>query len=559
MPLARRSLAALLLASPFVSPAAQTPASKTIPAAVASEGMVSTGHPIATRAGLDVLAAGGNAFDAAVAIAATLNVVEPMMSGIGGYGTILIYDATSRKVRFLNPSGRIPRAVNADLFREPTPDFRANRSGAKAVSTPGNVHAWEAMSKTYGTRPWRTLFDPAIRAAEQGYALSERQAFFIDAAYKSFPAHAKAIYGRSGAPLKTGDTLVQSDLARSMRTIAEQGASAVYGGAIGAAIDSAMREAGGFLSIDDLRKDEAEWWDAISIDYRGHTVYTASPPANSFDALARLGMMARFDGKALGHNSAAYLHRFAEVTKLGYWMRLRWAGDPDVSPPNVDSLLSKNYLDALVAKIDTARATPFVPPGATAVGMHTTHFVVADRMGNIVSATQTIGNLFGSRIMPAGTGVWLNNSLEYSTFEPKGNAMDAFPGRRKLSGDVPTIVLRDGRPWLAIGTPGGHTIGQTVPQMVMNAIDFGMDVQQAIAAPRISFIEPDLIAVEPGIRAEVRAALAAKGHKIVERRVLGDGHGLTIEYDREGRPVRFTGGTDPRGEGLAAGAAPRSD
>ena len=524
--------------------------------AVGRTGMVSTAHPIATEAGLAILADGGNAFDAAVAIAATLNVVEPMMSGIGGYGTILVYDAKTKRTRFLNSSGRIPAAVNSDAYRAPTPNYMENRRGAKAISTPGNLHAWEAMSREYGTKPWRTLFTPAIRAADSGFAISERTAGLISGAYSSFPAHAKAFYGNGTAPLATGQRLVQRDLAKSLRLIADSGASAFYGGSIGKAIDRSMRETGGFLALGDLTSDKAEWWDPIAIQYRGLQVLTASPPANSFDALARLGIMERFDAKSLGHNSTDYLHRFAEATKIGFWMRLRFAGDPEIAPPPVARLFSKSYLDSLAGSIDPNRAKSFVPPGVTInTGDNTTHFVVADQFGNVVSATQTLGNVFGARIMVEGTGIWLNNSLAYSTFEPKGNPMDAFGGRRKLSGDVPAIVMRDGRPWIAIGTPGGHTIGQTVPQMLMNVIDFQMDIQRAIAAPRVSFFEPDSLLVEPGVPEGVRSQLTAKGHKIrvAARPSIGDGHGLTIEYDAAGKPIRFTGGTDPRGEGLAKG------
>ncbi len=189
--------------------------------------------------------------------------------------------------------------------------------------------------------------------------------------------------------------------------------------------------------------------------------------------------MSRFDPAALGHNTANYLHTFAEVTKHAFWTRLRYAGDPDITPPPLDRLLSEEYWAAEAKKIDPEKATSFVPPrNFSGTDSHTTHFVVADSWGNMVSATQTLGNSFGSRIMAKGTGIWLNNSLAYSTFEPKGNPMDAFPGRHKLSGDCPTLILRDGKSWVAIGTPGGHTIGQTVPQMVMNLIDFGMNIQQ---------------------------------------------------------------------------------
>ena len=171
----------------------------------------------------------------------------------------------------------------------------------------------------------------------------------------------------------------------------------------------------------------------------------------------------------------------------------------------------------------------------------------------MVSATQTLGGLFGSRIMPRGTGIWLNDSLEFSTFEPKGNPMDAHAGRRKLSGDCPTILMRNGRPWVALGTPGGHTIGQTVPQMVMNLVDFGMDVEQAIAAPRISFAEPDTLLVEEQIDGDARRALESRGHKLRIVPALGNAHALAIEYDSGGRVQALKGAADPRGAGLAKG------
>jgi gamma-glutamyltranspeptidase/glutathione hydrolase len=522
--------------------------------------MVSTAHPLATEVGLDILKAGGNAFDAAVAVAAALNVVEPMMSGIGGYGTILVWHAESSRVRFLNPSGRIPAGVDSDAFRPPTPDYLENRRGAKAVSTPGNVNAWEAMSTEYGSLGWATLFEPAIGLAEEGFEIDERTAGMISRAFDAFPEHARVFYGTNGRPLASGERLVQKDLARSMRLIAAEGARAVYGGKLGSAIDLSMREEGGFLTLADLEANEAEWWPHLALEYRGYQVVTAAPPANAFPALVRLGIMSRFDLWDLGHNTVEYLHRYAEATKHAYWTRLRYAMDPDVRTPILflRLLLSDEYLDMQAGEIDPETAKPFAPPGRFQGGGgggdgHTTHFVVADRWGNVVSATQTLGNAFGSRIMPEGTGIWLNNSLAYSTFEPKGNPMDAHPGRRKLSGDVPVIVFRRGRPWIALGTPGGHTIGQTVPQMLMNMIDFEMDIQEAISAGRISFIEPDVIAVERGVLEEVHRAMEARGHNVRAVDGLGNAHGLTIEYNRGGEPVRFTGGADPRGTGMAKG------
>ena len=516
--------------------------------------MVSSAHPLATEAGLSVLRAGGNAFDAAVAVAATLNVVEPENSGLGGYGTILVYDAKSRKAWFLNSSGRIPAGVDSDAFRAPTPNYLENRRGAKAVSTPGNLHAWAAMRERYGTRPWGELLASAIRIAEEGFPISRRTAANLADAWAEVPETARAAFGRDGKPLAAGETLVQKDLARTLRAVAEHGPDVFYKGEIGRAIDAEMKARGGFLALSDLTADRAEWWEPIHVAYRGHEVMTTPPPSNAFPSLIRLGVLSRFDVAKLGHNSADYLHLYAEVTKRGFWCRLAYAGDPEIDPPPLARLLSPKYWDEEARAVDLQHSRPFTPPGAVgAQGANTTHFVVADGRGNVVSATQTLGNVFGSRIMPPGTGVWLNDSLAYCTFEPKGNPMDAHAGRRKLSGDCPTFVMKNGRPWIALGTPGGHTIDQTVPQMVMNLLDFGMDIQQAIAAPRISFVEPDVLAVEDRIPETVRAELAARGHKIRAVKALGNAHGLMVEYDSTGRPVRFTGAADPRGNGLAEG------
>jgi len=460
--------------------------------ALGRQGMVSSAHPLASQAGIEILKRGGNAFDAAVAVAAVLNVVQPAMSGMGGYGTILVYSASQERVRFLDSSGKIPLAVDSDVFREPSPDYLENRRGAKAVSTPGNVNAWKAMSREYGRLEWKALFERAIALAEEGFVLDSGLAGLIRRVYDSLPEHVQEFYGSDGQPLSEGERLVQKDLGASFRSVAEHGPSAFYSGAIGRAIDAEMEKAGGFLSLNDLEADRAEWWQPISIPYRGCTVYTAAPPATAFPSLIRLGMMSRFDLNKLGHNSTAYLHRFAEVTKHAFWCRLAYAGDPEIYPPPLERLLSPKYWEEIAAKIPLDKATAFTPPaGRIKEGKNTTHFVVADSVGNIVSATQTLGNAFGSRIMAPGTGIWLNNSLSYCTFEPKGNPMDAHAGQRKLSGDCPTIIFRQGRPWVAIGTPGGHTIGQTIPQMVMNLIDFGMNIQAAIAAPRS---RPDLSA-----------------------------------------------------------------
>ncbi|MDX1477689.1 MAG: gamma-glutamyltransferase [Saprospiraceae bacterium] len=512
-------------------------------------GAVSSAHPLATQAGVAILESGGNAFDAAIAVAATLNVVEPMMSGMGGYGTILIYDAASGRVRYLDSSGKIPVHMNSDLMRPPTPDWEANRTGAKSISTPGNVNAWDAMSRTYGRLPWAQLFEHAIEVADNGFVVSERTAMMINYSWDAMPAHARTFYGRNGSALQAGDTLVQKDLASSLALLAREGRSVFYEGTLAQKIVKAMKDHDSFLGAEDLAQDRAEWWDPISIDYRDHVVYTASPPANAFPALIRLGLMERLND-GLEHNSTDYLHCFAEATKHAFWCRLKYAGDPEIKPPPLGTLLSSAYLDEVTKGIDLKSASEFVPPGLSgSSGDHTTHFVVADRWGNIVSATQTLGNLFGSKIMPEGTGIWFNNSLAYCTYEPKGNPMDAIPGQRKLSGDCPVILFRDGRPVYALGTPGGHTIPQTVPQMIINIIDYDMSISDALAAPRISFIEPDQIAIEDGIPASVIRQLKQRGHRERTTRALGNAHGLQLMYDAQGKVRGYLGSADPRGEG----------
>jgi gamma-glutamyltranspeptidase/glutathione hydrolase len=343
-------------------------------------------------------------------------------------------------------------------------------------------------------------------------------------------------------------------LARSLRQLADEGAAAIYGGSIGKAIAASMEEAGSFLALEDLVNDKAEWWEPIHVEYKGYDVYTPSAPAGAFPMLMRLEMMEMADTASLGHNSLPYLHRFAEITKRAYWNRLAYSGDPDVAPPPYDMLLSEAYLAQENAKFDPEHAQDFDYSGIVAAEAsdNTTHFVVADQWGNIVSATVTLGNLFGSRIMAEGTGIFLNNSLAYCTFEPAGNPMDAHPGRRKLSSDAPSIVFKDGKPWVAVGTPGGHTITQAVAQMIVNMIDFDMNIQEAIEAPRIAFVEPNTLRVEESIDESIRSELEAMGHE-VKVGGIGNAHGLSIEYGDDGKPARFEGGTDLRGMGTAKG------
>ena len=553
-------------AGPVEGPASRNTANRP---AVGTNGMVSSAHPLATRAGLEILAGGGNAFDAAVAVSAALGVVEPEMSGIGGYGAIVAYDAEMGETRFLEVGSRAPGALDPSILRPPTPNYQENRCGAPVVATPGNLNAWEAMSDEYGDLEWRGLFGPAIRYAEDGFVVGDELAGWLGSEYEAFPADAQAIYGTGGTPLAAGDRLVQKDLAGSLRLIADGGAGVVYGGELGQTMVSEVRRQGGTLTLDDLRDNRAQWRETIGIDQRGYRVVTASPPATSWGELVRLGVLGQFDMQPSDHNSVSYLHALTEVSKRAFTDAPNYT-DPKTGEARLDLLLSERYWASEAEKIDFSKASPYDPPiesdsalscsptGYTpAVSpdtrQHTTHFVVADREGNVVSSTQTLGNVFGSKVMPEGTGIWLNDEVAWARFEPAGNPFDAAPGRQIPYALAPTLVMRDGRPQMAIGTPGGRTILQTTPQMIKNVIDFDMDIQEAIASPRFSFVIPDLLLVEPGIPASVRGELSAMGHKVYEEPELGNAHGLMIEYGPDGNPVGFTGGSDPRGEGAAIG------
>ncbi len=558
---ARRIASTLLVLAGFVvgvvagcAPAPEIAADAGVSAPL---GAISSAHPLASAAGIAVLEEGGNAFDAAVAVAAVLTVVEPQNSNLfGGYGTLIVHEGATGATRYLDNNGRFPALTNSDVFRAAASRAEIMRT-AQAVSTPGNLQGFEKLWSEAGTMEWSRLLAPAIQLAEEGVAVSAPLARAIEGAWQWMSDETRSFYGSSDAPLAEGELLVQADLAASLRLAAEYGSKVLVEGQIAEALEREMVRRGGFLRIADLEQHTNDWLDPISIEYRGAKVVTAGPPSNSFAALVCLGLMSQFDAASLGHNSAEYLHRFAESTKHAFWARLAYAGGPEVSPPPLERILSASYWQEQTSQFADTAST-FEPPAIRAAeGESTTHYVVADASGNVVSATITLGHGFGSAVMVEGTGIWLNNSMAYSTYEPKGNPMDALPGARKHSSKSPVMIFRDGLPWVAIGTPGGHTIPQTTPQMVANLLDFGMTVQEAVDAPRVAFAEPDQLLVETRLAADVRAALAERGHRVEEASGIGLAHGLRIERDAAGAVVGFETGADTRGvgAGVVAGRA----
>lgn len=520
-------------------------------------GAVATGHPLATKAGLDILEKGGNAFDAAVAISAALNVVEPAMSGLGGYGSTLIYDAKHNEIRYLNGSGKFPLKANSDFMRAPTPNYEENRMGPKSISTPGNLNSWKSMHSKYGILPWSTLFDSAITYARDGFPVSPYIAILIADSFNKFSEYSKSFYGVDGRPLKEGEILIQKDLAKTYELIAKKGTAPFYKGEIAKKINKQVTELGGFLSYEDLKTDKAEWWAPIKIHYHGYDIYTMGTPGNGFSALFALGVLEQFNLENIKHNSAQYLHLLIEVFKQSAKVRLTYSGSVEERENIVNNILNNDNFIKIARNINFENASSFNINGAKE-GLNTTHFVVVDRWGNIVSSTQTLGLGFGSKVMIEGTGIWMNNSMAFSTFEPKGNPMDVFPGRYKLSSNSPTIIMKNSQPWAALGTPGGHTIPQNVAQIILNLIVYGMDMQDSIDSPKIAFFDDkNVVITEKGIKEAVVSELEKKGHNVDNEHIakyiglsgkIGNAMGIKIIHDTKGN-INYDIGVDKRKDG----------
>jgi gamma-glutamyltranspeptidase/glutathione hydrolase len=521
-----------------------------------TNGAVASGHPLATQAGLEILEKGGNAFDAAIAIAATLNVVEPAMSGIGGYGSTLIYDMQKKEIRYLNSSGKFPLATNSDLMRGPATDYLKNREGPKSISTPGNLNAWHEMHKKYGKLPWDSLFERPIDYAKSGFPVSPYIAKLIASSFNEFSDYSKSFYGKDGRPLQEGDLLVQADLAKTYELIASNGVDPFYRGVIAMQIDKQMKELGSFLSIEDLHADLPEWWDPISISYKGFDIYTMGTPGNGFSALFTLGVMDQFPLQALKHNSCEYLHVLTEVLKESCRVRLNNSGSLEEKRNILENILTPKNFSSVASIIDSTKASNF-NERPEKEGMNTTHFVVIDRWGNIVSSTQTLGLGFGSKVMIEGTGIWMNNSMAFSTFEPKGNPMDVFPGKYKLSSNSPVIIVKNELPWAALGTPGGHTIPQNVAQIIINLIDFNMNMQEAIDAPKLAFFEENnIVCTESGISETTISSLKKMGHAIDNDNIASYiglsgkiGNAMGVKILRNQTDSSFDVGIDKRKDG----------
>lgn len=531
---------------------------------VGTRGMVVSQNEMASSVGAQILRDGGNAVDAAVAVAFALAVTLPRAGNVGGDGFITVYDAKSKQVRVIDFRGIAPRAATAAMFVDNKGKERGIASyGYLAPSVPGSVAGLEHAHRKWGKLPWAKVVEPALRLARDGVRLTADEAFVFGWGRErlSNSVSGKAtFYKPDGSLYAKDDVLKQPDLAWTLGEIQKGGAKAFYTGEIARRIVADMKANGGIITMEDLAAYQPVERDPLVGTYRGYTIYTP-PPASAGGAtlLNMLNILEQFDLKAAGQGSAASLHLLAETMKLAYADRYRVLGDPAFVTAPVKGFTSKAYA------IERARliSPDKVIPGADApVGdplkfesPSTTHLSVADADGNAVSLTTTLGSDFGSGVMIARTGILLNNQMNNFSHEqaweaqrtgtpPPLNAL--APGKRMLSTMMPTIIFKGDKPWLVTGTPGGSTIPTTVVQIVVNAIDYGLNVDEATHRPRIYQGNNASLRVEPGFNPDTVAALKAKGHRITSDETMGSAHSIMITDNL------FLGAADPRRPGAKA-------
>ncbi len=534
----------------------------------ATNGMVATQEALATRIGVDILERGGNAVDAAVAVGFALAVTLPRAGNLGGGGFMLVHDAAAGRTEAIDYRETAPAAATRDMYLGPDgePDSRRSRFSYLSVGVPGTVAGRALALARYGSMGLAQVMAPAIRLAEQGIVVSAELAASLESRRKRFqrwPATMRAFFKADGSAYAAGETLVQGDLAWSLRRIAEDGPAAFYEGAIAERLAADMAAHGGLVTSADLKAYRAVVRAPVKGGYRGYDIYSMPPPSSGGVHLIQiLNILEGFPIGFLGHNGAETIHLMAEAMKLAYADRSAHLGDPDFWPVPVAGLTSKAYAAGLRSGIDRNRARPAVEikPGQPAPyeSGETTHYSVMDRAGNVVSNTTTINFGYGAGIVAAGTGILLNNEMDDFSAKPGvpnaygligGEANAVEPMKRPLSSMTPTIVLKDGRPFLATGSPGGSRIITTTLQLIVNVIDHGMNLAAATAAPRVHHQWlPDRLRVERGLSPDTVRLLAAKGHRVVVKNAMGSTQSIMRTADG------FLGASDPRRPGaLAAG------
>ena len=551
-----RSRAALVATLVAVSPAAAQQRPTTLAGrsvVYAPHGMIATSQPLASAAGLEVLRHGGNAIDAAVTAAAVLSVTEPHMAGIGGDMFAIVWLAREHELVALNASGRAGSLMTRETLI--ARGFRpGTQQGAMSVTVPGALAGWDRLLRTYGKRSLADALAPAIRYARDGFPVSPiiaaQWAAQTDLLRRDSAATATFLPG--GRAPAEGETFRNPDYARTLETIARDGIGTFYGGAIGRTLVARLHAMGGFLTLDDLAKNEPSWVTPISAPFKGYRVWELPPNNQGIAVLEMLRILEPYDLKALGHDSAPYLHLLIEAKKLAYADLDRFVGDADHLAIPAERMLGDAFIAERRSRIDRQRAQSRVEAGPSRTASETVYLTAADSEGNMVSFINSNYNEFGSGIVVPGLGFVLHNRGAGFTVTP-GLPNTVAPGKRPFHTLIPGFVTRtvDGaeQPYMSFGLMGGSMQAQGHVQFLLDHLVFGMDVQQAIDAARFRHFDGLHVALESPIGDDVRAALRALGHDVVPEDSVSFGGAQAIIR----LPGGYAAGSDPRKDGMAVG------
>lgn len=529
---------------------------------LAQNGMAATSQPLATQVALDVLKQGGNAIDAAIAANAMLGLVEPTGNGIGGDLFAIVWDAKTEQLYGLNGSGRSPKSLTIEYFQQQglssIPAY-----GPLPVSVPGVVDGWFELHDKFGKMPMEKILAPAIEYAENGFPVTELIAYYLNrsaerlAKYPNF----KETFMADGKMPQKGEIFKNPDLAYSYRLIAKGGRDAFYKGEIARVIDQYMKENGGFLSYEDLASHRSEWVTPVSVNYRGYDLWELPPNGQGIAAQQILKMLEAYDISAMGMDSPEYVHTFVEAKKLAFADRAKFYADMDFAKVPVAELLSEEYAAKRRALIDPEKVAKSVNPGNPALNHgDTIYLTTADKQGNMVSLIQSNYRGMGSGMTPTGLGFVLQDRGELFNLVP-GEANSYAPGKRPFHTIIPAFVTKDGKPWLSFGVMGGATQPQAHAQVLINLIDFGMNLQEAGDAPRIlhsgssqptgeKMTDGGILSLENGFSAATRRALVQLGHKLQENSGSYGGY-QAIMWDEKNQT--YIGASESRKDGQAAG------